>query len=272
MPVSYLRSLSTDEPFVRQGAEFYLADALGSTIAVTDPAGAVQTLYTYEAFGRTAATGASNSNTSQFTGRENDNTGLYYYRARYYSTSLQRFLSEDPAELGVEDTNPYTYDRNLYAYVLNDPLGLVDPNGLSAVAKIITLGHRGFKVVQEVSFEAAVRALQGFEDLIAGNRKVAKEIAKAAGEGKAPIHDAAHGPRSEGYRNHYHPHGRPGGHVFYGIATILAPFSMEVSGRKGTTNGQFAAAAAWDIASAIDPIFMTDVINWFTGLSNNPDQ
>src|SRR5207253_1494971 len=46
----------------------------------------------------------------------------YYYRARYYSASQQRFLSRDPIGLGSGDTNPYTY-------VLNQPTGLIDPLG-----------------------------------------------------------------------------------------------------------------------------------------------
>jgi hypothetical protein len=61
-----------------------LTDSLGSTVALTDSGGAVQTEYTYEPFGATGFGGTSNSNSYQYTGRENDGTGLYYYRARYY--------------------------------------------------------------------------------------------------------------------------------------------------------------------------------------------
>ena len=39
------------------------------------------------------------TNPFQYTGRENDATGLYYYRARYYSPTLRRFISEDPLGL-----------------------------------------------------------------------------------------------------------------------------------------------------------------------------
>ena len=100
-----------------------LADALGSAVALADNGGTVQTEYTYEPFGGTTATGLSSTNPFQYTGRENDGTGLYYYRARYYHPGLQRFIREDPIEfLGG--------DINLYAYVGNNPIGYLDPLGL----------------------------------------------------------------------------------------------------------------------------------------------
>jgi RHS repeat-associated protein len=69
--------------------------------------------------------GEISDNPFQYTGRENDGTGLYYYRARYYSPELQRWISEDP--IGFEGG-----DVNLYAYVKNDPADLVDPTGEKA--------------------------------------------------------------------------------------------------------------------------------------------
>ena len=94
---SYLRSLSIDEPFIRQGDtdEFYHVDALGSSVALSNSAGIITTSYGYEPFGKTTETGTS-MNVLQYTGRENDGTGLYYYRARYYSPLLHRFLGDDP--------------------------------------------------------------------------------------------------------------------------------------------------------------------------------
>jgi RHS repeat-associated protein len=59
-----------------------------------------------------------------FTGREWDKeTGLYYYRARYYDPKGGRFISKDP--IGFEGG-----DVNLYRYVGNDPVDWVDPSGL----------------------------------------------------------------------------------------------------------------------------------------------
>jgi RHS repeat-associated protein len=124
--VSYLRSLNIDEPFVRQsrtGDEYYLTDALGSVIALTDGTAAVTTTYSYDPFGNTTITGTSD-NPFQYTGRENDNTGLYHYRARYYSPTMQRFISEDPISFAGGNIN-------LYVYVENNPLRFTDLLGLA---------------------------------------------------------------------------------------------------------------------------------------------
>ena len=102
----------------------FLVDALGSTLALTDSSGAVQTQYTYEPFGKATAGGSSNSSTYQYTGRDNDGTGLYYYRARYYNPTLGRYLSEDPIGFDGDGTN-------FYAYVDNNPIILIDPSGLT---------------------------------------------------------------------------------------------------------------------------------------------
>jgi len=99
-----------------------LVDALGSVVALVDSSGIVQTEYTYEPFGRSTVTGEVSSNPFQFTRRENDGTGFYFYRARYYGTELQRFVSEDPLRLAGGDIN-------FYGYVRNNPTDFVDPTG-----------------------------------------------------------------------------------------------------------------------------------------------
>jgi RHS repeat-associated protein len=100
-----------------------LSDALGSTLALADFTGTVQTEYTFEPFGQVTVIGALDTNSYQYTGRENDGSGLYYYRNRYYHAQLQRFISEDPIEFDGGDVN-------LYAYVANMPLSYTDPYGL----------------------------------------------------------------------------------------------------------------------------------------------
>jgi RHS repeat-associated protein len=120
-----LNGLEIDEYFQRTdtaGARSFLTDILGSTLALADSNGAIQTQYTYDPFGNATLTGQPNTNPFQFTNRENDGTGLYFYRARYYSPTFQRFISQDPIEfLGG--------DPNLYRYVGDNPANDRDPSG-----------------------------------------------------------------------------------------------------------------------------------------------
>ena len=112
------------------GQRGVLADALGSTLALTDSAGAVPTSYTYAPFGASTLSGAPTANSLEYTGRENDGTGLYYYRVRYYHPTLQRFISEDPIGFAGRDLN-------LYAYVINNPVAYTDPTGDLAIGALV---------------------------------------------------------------------------------------------------------------------------------------
>jgi RHS repeat-associated protein len=140
-----LASFGLDEFLVRTdaaGSSNLLTDGLRSVLALIDGSGAAATEYTYEPFGATTATGASSSNEVQFTGRENDGTGLYYYRARYYSPSFGRFISEDP--LGV------LVGVNFYEYVRNNPTRRVDPLGLAPGDSYPSLDDAGKDAVCDV--------------------------------------------------------------------------------------------------------------------------
>ncbi len=67
---------------------------------------------------------------SAFTGREWDpETGLYYYRARYYDPKIGRFISEDPLPLRARKPR----ELDAYAYVANNPVNYSDPTGLAVV-------------------------------------------------------------------------------------------------------------------------------------------
>jgi RHS repeat-associated protein len=122
----YTRTLNIDEPLAYERSNgtirYYVLDALGSVVALTDANGAVTTSYAYDAFGNVTISG-SDYNPFQYTGRENDGMGLYYYRARYYSPQMRRFVSEDPIRLWG--------GMNFYGYVKNSPLNWVDPIGLT---------------------------------------------------------------------------------------------------------------------------------------------
>jgi len=119
-----------DEPLaVAKGANvyYYHADGLGSVVALTDFSEATVEGYNYDTFGNVERFGNAVQNTYGFTGREYDlETGLYYYRVRYYDPETGRFISKDPIGFAGGDVN-------LYNYVLGDPINWGDPTGLAVI-------------------------------------------------------------------------------------------------------------------------------------------
>lgn len=128
--LKYMQGAGIDAPLaVDDGTTFtYLhADGLGSIAKVTNASGAVTLTRQYDAWGNPEVSAGEAG--FAFTGREWDpEIGLYYYRARYYSGTVGRFISEDP--IGVRD------DINLYRYVKDRPVNVVDPSGLAGTSPV----------------------------------------------------------------------------------------------------------------------------------------
>ncbi|MGY6158538.1 RHS repeat-associated core domain-containing protein [Paraburkholderia strydomiana] len=108
-------------------------------LALTDAQQQTQTQYSYEPYGATMQTGLADPNTQQYTGRENDGTGSYDYRNRYYSPGAARFISEDPIGYASGQTNAY-------AYVNGNPVQFNDPFGESKLMPITGGPPGGFIV------------------------------------------------------------------------------------------------------------------------------
>ena len=128
----------------------YHADAQGNIVAISAEDGTILEKYAYDVYGRLTYAGIWNSGTQQydavttsggfvdmgayyaassigneifFQGRRWDQeSGLYYFRNRYYDPATGRFISRDPS--GPVD------GPNLYAFVNNSPMNLLDPMGL----------------------------------------------------------------------------------------------------------------------------------------------
>jgi RHS repeat-associated protein len=124
----YSQGANIDEPLaeLRSGTTtYYEADGLGSVTALTNASGAIAGTYTYDSFGKLTASTGSVVNPFQYTARDFDpETGLRYYRARYYDPGAGRFISEDPARYNSNQVN-------FYSYVGNSPLINFDPTGLA---------------------------------------------------------------------------------------------------------------------------------------------
>ncbi len=122
----YAQGTGIDEPLsaLRSGTTgFYEADGLGSITSLSSPTGTISNSYTYGTFGNITATSGSFVNPYLFTGRDYDaESGLRYYRARYYDPAIGRFISEDPMGFAA--------GVNFYAYVLNSPMNFRDPSGM----------------------------------------------------------------------------------------------------------------------------------------------
>ncbi len=104
---------------------YYLSDALGSTMALTDASKGVVNTYEYDVFGAVSASSGSLANFFEFAGEQvDDSTDLQYLRARYYDPATGRFLGRDPL-----NSSP-AWPGHGYAYVNNRPVLYGDPSGL----------------------------------------------------------------------------------------------------------------------------------------------
>lgn len=126
-------------------AFFYHYDDNANTIALTDRAGNIAHLYSYDFFGKGVSTGSiSVTNEFRFVGRlgiQDDGNGLLYMRARYFDTSTGRFITKDPIRF---DSNGI----NHYAYADNDAINKLDPTGLAPFANrtnrpVVVSGNAG---------------------------------------------------------------------------------------------------------------------------------
>ena len=142
---------------------YYHRNALGSVMEITDANQAIVVSYRYDPYGNVTITRGGQTQTTDplgqhwvFTGRFNDEeTGLYYYRARYYDPEIGRFIQRDPAG--------YAEGPSLFEYATSRPPDLRDPAGLDdddvAVAVVTTAATAGAETVIAVEITGGVAAI-----------------------------------------------------------------------------------------------------------------
>jgi len=181
----YVYAFGKDDPIMQLDASnnvtYLHADHLGSIIALTNSSGAIPSgnKYTYSPYGQsTSLTGT----TFGFTGQRFDSDlGLYHYKARYYSPALCRFLQTDPAG--------YKVSYNLYPYGKNDPLNLIDRDGMEPEpVAVYSAWEQAFPLIQQQLglLEIAVGAL-----FTAGGSLLLGGTAVTTGAGTAAVGRAA---------------------------------------------------------------------------------
>jgi RHS repeat-associated protein len=158
----YLYGDSTDSVLAveRDGTmSWSLADRQGSVVDLVDEDGTVLNHFVYDSFGNRTQTSEVEFRYG-YTGRELDReTGLYYYRARYYDASVGRFISEDPMGFGAGDTN-------LYRYVFNNATNYTDPSG--QIVPLIAAGMVAMGVMNaliDVNVQLAVNNMTDKTDM-----------------------------------------------------------------------------------------------------------
>jgi RHS repeat-associated protein len=151
---------------------YYLADGLGSTMAVVDASGAVQDSYTYDVYGTPSKTG-SLANEFDFAGQQTDGTGLQYLRARYYDPGTGTFLSRDPLAVLAKSRLPG------FGYSLGQPTGVTDPTGLCGVGS--------FHLPNWMCGDVQVFGGESYADLVAKLDQNTQDLQRVIGEYKDPF-------------------------------------------------------------------------------------
>ena len=176
----YTQGPKIDDPIIRAtatAAQYYHQDGLGSVVGVSNNLGGTDATQRFDAWGNKIASTGTTPHYG-YTGREPDETGLIYYRARYYDPTVSRFTQRDP--IGLRG------GLNRYCYVGGNPVNATDPSGecpqcaIGAVIGIVwggvngyLAGDRGSQLMVDVLAGAGTGALAG----LTGGASLVEQIA-----------------------------------------------------------------------------------------------
>lgn len=181
----YVFGPNTDEPVAAYDSSgnrsWFYGDERGSIVASANSSAGILYINRYDEYGAPALDANNNNLNSgrfQYTGQMwLPEVGLYYYKARLYSPTMGRFMQTDPVGYGGDGPN-------LYAYVLNDPINLIDQLGLAEQDIVIT-GSR-ILPIDPVDLAALMASLAGTTAAVGGGGAVDEIVVTAKRLPKPP--------------------------------------------------------------------------------------
>jgi insecticidal toxin complex protein TccC len=215
---------------------YTLEDHLGSCVMEIDQQADVISEEGYYPFGETAWMAASHEidveyRFIRYSGKEMDVSGLYYYGARYYAPWLQRWISADAEQAD---------GLNLYAFVGNNPMRYVDPDGNKRAESVILLTSEFVSVVNNYSTEV-VNQLHNILHPIGLNRNMVLSLVVEGG--------------------YWYAASTHGGSLGNGFVDRIIPPPTEIAAYP-TVGNVFGGNAAGDVATKmIDPVAESFGIN-----------
>jgi RHS repeat-associated protein len=282
----------------------YHLDHLGTPRLVSNTSGTIIGVHDYAAFGTEMSGNLKESPESRlkFTGHERDTMGgstepLDYMHARFYNGRWGRFLSVDPY-LDIEKTmyNPQMWNR--YAYVMNNPLRYTDPTGKSfwsilgkgAIEVLAYAGRKSERLVARIvpktkkeGMDAIKTAIRQAKQEGATSVSVVTPTSKRADAVAGALSDNGkfRGPeRSGNWSTHRNPATGEFADVHVqtaadtkkaGLGTsllsLVAATTLTATSNADAAPSEIVSAVLWDTAKAIDPLFVTDAIEYATGLN-----
>ena len=158
--------------------QYYHYDFRGSTTAITNESQAVTHSYSYDPFGKVLASTEADFNPYRYVGKHGvayESPTLTFMRARYYDPTTGRFVSEDPV-----------WALNLYPYVENNPIMMIDPKGevgfgkdggfnMDFQPKLISYGFNGSQKTDELR-KSNSWAAQFFRWIFSPSKKVEQKV------------------------------------------------------------------------------------------------
>jgi len=167
---SLLKKILLPDGYIEDGNYyFYIQDHLGNNRIVANASGQVMQSSQYYPFGMSYADDIEKGKQPyKYNGKEMDeNHGLnqYDYHARQYDPVIGRFTTVDPLAEKYYNISPY-------AYVMNNPLKYIDPDGKQGILTIPRVAYQGYKLSKVVKYGTAAGGV------IAGSTYLTSEEAK----------------------------------------------------------------------------------------------